>query len=624
MPSSLRPDRLLRELRRRRVLHVAVIYAAVAWLVIQIAETSFPYLSLPDWAVTLVIVMALSGFPLALVLSWAYDLTPDGVERTPPADERSVPGDERSHVAAGPDRTRAGSSAGPGPARATVVAAGVLIAMVGGLAYYAGSRPAPETGGAVPVAFRSIAVLPFVNMSADASNEYFSDGLTEELLNALAQVEGLRVAARTSAFAFKGVSEDVTEIGRRLNVETVLEGSVRRTGDRIRITAQLINVADGYHLWSENFDDHHREDIFAIQDEISRAIVQKLLPHFAAGELAAVHGSTSDVQAYDDYLKGRYAFWQGTSENNLRAAIRHYEAAVGRDPRYALAWAGLSDAWMLLGGEHAPPTDVFPQAKAAALRALELDDQLAEGYVALASISWFYDWDWEAAERSYRRSFSVNRAVYTRCICYAWYLAVLGDHDAAVREGERVRALDPAGHLPLTTLAQMYHLAGRYDDARATLRVLEEAGSSSAVIPRLRAWLAWDAGRRDEAVAMLERFRDGFADRGGFAETAPARAVAELAFMYGQTGRISEARQLAAALRERASGRYVPPELVAAAYAATGDDATAAAWLDRAVEGRSNLGMFSAFPVSRALQDVPRYRAALLHVGVPRRGSTAP
>jgi adenylate cyclase len=631
MSSLLRPERLLRELRRRRVLQVAAIYAAVAWLVIQIAETAFPYLSLPDWAVTLVIVLALSGFPFALVLSWAYDLTPDGVKRTGPADDRPRAAGRRNRgagrrglAANEPIPVADGPATATGRSRMPVLAAGAFIAVLAS-AYFVASGPGPEAAEMEPVTFRSIAVLPFVNMSAEAANEYFSDGLTEELLNVLAQVEGLRVAARTSAFAFKGVNEDVTEIGRRLNVETVLEGSVRRTGDRLRITAQLINVADGYHLWSENFDDHHREDIFAIQDEIARAIVQKLLPRFTAADAApVVHGSTADVQAYDDYLKGRYAFWQGTSEDNLRAAIRHYEAAVERDPDYALAWAGLSDAWMLLGGEHARPTEVFPQAKAAALRALGLDDQLAEGYVALASISWFYDWDWEAAERNYRRSFSVNRAVYTRCICYAWYLAVLGDYDGAVREGERVRALDPAGQLPLTTLAQMYHLAGRFDDALATLRALEETGSSSAVIPRLRAWLAWDSGRRDEAVATLERFRDGFGERGGFVPAAPARAVAELAYMYGQVGRTADARQLAGALRERAAGRYVPPELVAAAFAAAGDQVEAAAWLDRAVEGRSNLGMFSAFPVSRALQDVPRYRTALLRVGVPRQGSIAP
>jgi adenylate cyclase len=609
MSSFLRSTRVLRELRRRRVLQVAVIYAAVAWLVIQIAETSFPHLLLPDWAVTLVIVLALSGFPFALVLAWAYDITPDGVRRTPAADEGGT--------AASPPRGAAGRH------RARLLTTGLIVVMLASAAYLVTGEDRgaePESGDPASSMFRSIAVLPFVNMSADASNEYFSDGLTEELLNALAQVEGLRVAARTSAFAFKGVAEDVTEIGRKLNVETVLEGSVRRTGDKLRITAQLINVGDGYHLWSENFDDRHREDIFAIQDEIAHAIVQKLLPRFATGSTApSLHGSTSNVQAHDEYLKGRHAFWQGTSESNLRTAIRHYEAALERDPRYAVAWAGLSDAYMLLGGEHTRPTDAFPQAKAAALRALELDDQLAEGYVALASISWFYDWDWEAAERSYRRSFSVNRAVYTRCICYAWYLAVLGDHEAAVREGERARALDPAGHLPLTTLAQMYHLAGRRDDALATLNTLEAAGSSSAVIPRLRAWLAWDAGRRDEAVATLERFRDSLAQSGGFAEAAPARAVAELAYMYGQTGRTGEAARLADALGERAVARYVPPELVAAALAAAGDQAGATAWLERALEGRSNLGMFSAFPVSRALHEVPRYRDVMLRVGVPQR-----
>jgi adenylate cyclase len=599
--SSLGPRRLLRELQRRRVPHVAGIYGAVAWLIIQISATAFPYLVLPAWTVTLVIVLVLAGFPFALILAWAYDLTPRGVERTPPL-EHAAP-------------------VGPG----VVAAAGIAIALATGAYLHvdrAGASSADATGD--PATFRSIAVLPFVNMSSEP-NDYFSDGLTEELLNLLAQVEGLRVAARTSAFAFKGVNDDVTEIGRRLNVETVLEGSVRRTGKQLRVTAQLINVADGFHLWSQNFEDHDREDIFAIQDEISRAIVQKLLPRFRRGMAQpAVHGSTTDVLAYDEYLKGRYAFWQGTSEDNLRTAIRHYEAAIARDDAYALAHAGLSDAYMLLGGQHAPPREVFPHAKAAALRALETDEQLAEGYVALASISWFYDWDWPAAERYYRRSFSVNRAVYTRCICYVWYLAVLGDHDAAVREGERVRTLDPFGHLPLTTLAQMYHIARRYDDATATLNTLREAGSTSAVIPRLSAWLAWDQGEHRQAVATLERFSDGFADRGGFAAVAPPIAVAELAYMYANAGRTADARALAVALRSRAEERYVPPELVAAAFAAVGEPDEAAAWLDRALAGRSNLGMFSAYPVARALNATPSYDAALRQVGVPARGAIAP
>ncbi|HEX6132465.1 MAG TPA: hypothetical protein VFZ24_00695 [Longimicrobiales bacterium] len=591
--SSTPPD-LFTELKRRRVFRVAAVYAAIAWLIIQISATAFPYLALPAWTITLVIVLLIAGLPIALVLSWAYEVTPEGVRRTePPAD-------------AAPRR------------RGTLATVLVVLAAVvlGTYMYRLRTPPALAAGDGRTEAIRSIAVLPFVNMSADADNEYFSDGLTEELLNTLAQVEDLRVAARTSAFAFKGVNRPVTEIGRTLNVETVLEGSVRKTGSQLRITAQLINVADGYHIWSKIYD-RQLADIFTIQQEISHEIVANLLPRFG-GRTPEGHGSTTDVQAYEEYLKGRFAFWQGTSETNLRTAIRHYEAAIERDPGYALAYAGLSDAYMLLGGQHAVPVEVFPRAKEAALRALELDDQLAEGYVALASINWFYEWDWPAAERNYRRSFSVNRTVYTRCICYVWYLVTIGDLDAAVREGERVRMLDPVGHLPLTTLAQMYFLAGRPADARATLDALEEAGSTSALIPRLRAWLLWDEGDRDGAVAVLDAYATALNERGGFARTAPPIAVAELAYMYANRDRVREAQGLAEELRARAETRYVPGEYVAAAFAAAGDTAEVAAWLQRAYSERSNLGMFSTYPLSRALAGVPAYQDVLGRVGVPR------
>jgi adenylate cyclase len=618
MWGPFRSGRLLLELRRRHVFRVAFVYGAIAWLVIQIAATSFPYLDLPRWTVTLIIVLAMLGLPIALVLAWAYDLTPDGVRRAEPLEPANSADAATAAAGTAPAVAASRAAAPPLARRGLAVAAVGVSLLLGGYLYTI--RPAAATAEAD--ALHSIAVLPFVNMSADQANEYFSDGLTEELLNLLAQVEGLRVAARTSAFAFKGVNDDVTEIGRKLNVQTVLEGSVRRTADRLRVTAQLINVADGYHIWSRTFDHRDIADIFVIQDEISRAIVANLLPRFAIAELAA-HGSTTDVHAYDEYLKGRYAFWQGTAESNLRTAIAHYEAALERDPGYALAYAGLSDAFMLLGGQHAEPNDVFPQAKAAALRALELDDQLAEGYVALASINWFYEWDWLAAERNYRRSFSVNRAVYTRCICYVWYLAVLGDIEAAVREGQRARSLDPVGHLPLTTLAQMYFLAGRRDEARATLADLEQAGSTSPLIARLRAWMAWDEGRRDAAVAQLETLRASFDGRGGFAASAPPIAVAELAFMLANTGRRAEARQLAEQLEGRAQQRYVPAELVAAAFASVGESAEAERWIERAYRSRSNLGMFSAYPIARALEPVPAYADVLRRVGVPARARAA-
>jgi adenylate cyclase len=590
------------ELRRRRVLRVAALYAAMAWLIIQIVATAFPHLSLPSWAITLVIVLLLIAFPFVVMLGWAYDLTPDGVRRA-----EAAPGAGSAH--------RRGPLARYGT-RVLVLAGALLL---GGYLHVArgGGAGSPANVAAVGEEAPSIAVLPFVNMSADPENEYFSDGLTEELLNVLAQVEGLRVAARTSAFAFKNVAADVTEIGERLNVEWVLEGSVRKAGERLRVTAQLIHASNGYHAWSDTFESERTADIFSIQDSISRAILAKLLPRVTRMRLA-LHGGTRDIRAYEEYLKGRYAFWQGTAEADLRRAIRHYEAAVERDPGFALAWAGLSDANMLLGGQHASPQEAFPRAKAAAQRALELDDQLAEGYVALASINWFYDWDWAAAERNYRRSFSVNRVVYTRCICYVLYLAALGDVDAAVREGERARALDPLSHLPMTTLAQMYFRAGRMEDARALLGTLEQAGSTSSVVPRLHAWLAWEEGRRGDALAQLERYAATRAAPGSQPDGVPPVAVAELAYMHGESGNRAQAAALAAALEGRAVERYVPPEYVAVAHAAAGDLAGAERWLERAYEQRSNLGVFSVQPVARALAALPAYDALLRRIRLPR------
>lgn len=603
------------ELKRRRVPRVAMAYAVAGFLIVQVANNFFPALQLPPWATTLVVVFVLLGFPLALLLAWAFDITPAGVRRTEP-------------LAPAPEPAPAG-----GRPRSASMVAGLLlgIAIVAlvfalhtrlaqdeGAAPWEGAGPASNGAGVSPV--RSIAVLPFVNMSPDPENEYFSDGLTEELLNGLAQVEGLRVAARTSAFAFKGRSEDAGEIGRALGVELLLEGSVRKFQNRIRVTAQLIDAQAGHHLWSATYD-RELSDIFAIQEDISRAIVQTLLPRFAASVDIGPHSTTS-IEAYELYLQGRFAFWRGPGEQNLREAADYYERAIAKDSAYALAYAGLADAYMLLAGA-VPPAEVFPKAKAAALRALHLDEQLAEGHVALGSINWFYDWDWAAAERNYRRSFSVNRVLYTRCICYAWYLAVLGDMDAAVKEAERVQSLDPVSPLAMSTLAQIYYLAGKHDEARAQLERLRVTGSRSTVPARVAAWIEWDQGRRSEAVSLLEDAAADFGGASGFAATAPPALVAELAYMYAGLDRTEAAAALAQALARRAESAYVPPEYVAAAYGAAGRVPEASEWLDRAYANRSNLPMLSVQPVARALGAVPRWGELMRLIAVPGRSGPA-
>jgi serine/threonine-protein kinase len=290
---------------------------------------------------------------------------------------------------------------------------------------------------------RSIAVLPFANLSPDPENEYFADGMTDELINALAKVPGLRVVSRTSAFAFKGRQQDVRTIGGQLNVECVLEGSVRRAGRRLRTAVQLVNVADGYQLWSETFD-REMEDVFAIQDEISRGIVSALkLRLLGEGPGLLVKSATADFEAYTLYLKGRL-LWNRRSDDALRHGLAHFEQALARDPNYALAQVGLADSYVLLGFYTAlAPAEAFPRAQAAAETALRLDPALGEAYPALAYVKMYYEWDWTGALRAFRQAIERNPNYATAHQWLGNCLAILGRFDESVASFQRAVELDP-------------------------------------------------------------------------------------------------------------------------------------------------------------------------------------
>jgi TolB-like protein/DNA-binding SARP family transcriptional activator len=484
------------------------------------------------------------------------------------------------------------------------------------------AAPSPTT--AVALAEESVAVLPFANLSPDPENEYLSDGLTEELIFALARVAGLRVAARTSAFAFKGKDTDIREIGRKLGVANLVEGSVRRVGNRLRITAQLVSAADGYSRWSQTYA-RELEDVFAIQAEISQAILSSLLPRLGgtSGRTLVQQNATESVEAYELYLRGGHAFRNGTGEETLRRAAALFEQAVRTDPSYAPAYAGLADAYMTLAG-HAPPDEVMPAAKAAALRSIELDPRLAEGYVALASIEWQYDWNWPAADQHYRLSLSVNPLLHTRCVCYAWYLAAIGELDTAVIEAERARLMDPLARLPTIVLAWMYHLARRDADARQQLAEVLAADPRDVSARRILAWIYWAESAFDRALAELEGVREDFDARGGFAELAPPLAVADSAVLYARSARRADAIRLLEGLERRALQGYVPPEQVAAVNAALGQMDEAFRWLDRAYAHRSNLAHFFLLPLAEALRADARCGDMLRRIGLERAGASGP
>ncbi|HRP34894.1 MAG TPA: tetratricopeptide repeat protein [Gammaproteobacteria bacterium] len=452
------PTSLWAELKRRNVVRVAAAYAVIAWLLIEVSDTIFPRLGLPEWTVTLVIALLLLGLPLALFLAWAFELTPEGMKRTD-----DLTGDSPA-PRTGWRRTD----------RLIVVALLAVIALLVGERFWPGDRPGAESPAAGEVAetpqadapARSIAVLAFDDLSPQRDQAYFAEGISEELLNLLARIEGFKVAARTSSFKFRGANLDIGEIGRALNVETVLEGSVRKSGNQLRVTAQLINVADGFHLWSQSYD-RELSNIFAVQDEIATAIVDALKLKLDLG--AATAGRTRDTAAYDHYLRGRQLGRQPTQAGLLRA-VEEFERAIAIDPSFAAAYAGIADAWVWLedyGGIRS--AEAFPRAEQAARRALELDPQSAEAHAAMAFVLDRYHRDKPAARDYFERTLELNPNYVNAYNLYGDTLRDLGDYPRMIEVHRKAVELDPLSYFMKTRLASKLMGAGQVEEAETII-----------------------------------------------------------------------------------------------------------------------------------------------------------
>lgn len=405
------------------------------------------------------------------------------------------------------------------------------------------ARPAPA-----PAA--SVAVLPFVNLSPDQENEYFSDGMTEELTGALSRVPGLRVAARSSAFAFKGRQVDAREIGQRLGVGTLVEGSVRKVGDRIRLTAQLVNAADGYQLWSQSYE-RTLENVFALQEELARAIVNAL-PLQSAGALPSptLPSPTGAVEAYTLYLRGRYFAAKGTVEG-FRVAVEYFEQAIEREPGYAVAYAGLAQCHALLGFEEfgdVPARDAMPQAKAAALKALDLAPELADAHCSLAWIAMLFDWDWEAAEAGFRRAIELDPAYSLAHMWYAIFLSTMGRHDEAIGRILHAEAIDPVNLRIHVTVGRCYYWARRFPEALDRLRATLEMEPGHLLT---HSWIVRTLNAMGSHVEALNVVEAAIARFG-----RDPRLLMSLGRTYAELGREAEARQVVAELRHRGGDRY--------------------------------------------------------------------
>jgi serine/threonine-protein kinase len=495
--------------------------------------------------------------------------------------------------------------------RTRALGAGIAVAGIAVL-YGLGLFRASPPSGAGPVAATgvpSIAVLPFDNIGGDSTTNYFSDGMSEELINALGKLEGLRVASRTSAFAARRQSDDLRDIGTRLSVAAVLEGSVRRDGPRVRVTARLVDVARDSQLWVGEYESR-LENVFAVQDTIARAIAGALKVTLSGGRgEALVARGTTDPEAHDLYLRGRH-FLAVRNPVGLRRAIDAFQAALARDSNYALAYAGLADGYSLgvpFGGFL--PSAALPAAKTAARRALSLDSTLAEARISLGIIAMFNDWDWAEAERQFLRAIRLNPSSAQAHLFYAWYLLLTGKSEPALAELERARELDPLSLIINTRRGSFLHYLGRDVEAIPAFQRALELDSTFAFA---KAGLAL-------SYAILGRFEEALAQKPQFDAGLGSFEVGQLVVTQALAGRPEEARRILKGLEDDRKRRYIDATAFAAGHAALGETETAFAELDRAVRERSFtlVTSVSVEPMFASLHADPRWARLRARLNLP-------
>ena len=463
----------------------------------------------------------------------------------------------------------------------------------------------PETRPATkaPPAW-SIAVLPFANISPDPEQEYFCDGISEELINALTRIKDLRVVARTSAFSFKGKDIDIREIGKKLDVGKLLEGSVRKAGNKLRITVQLVNVSDGYHLWSERYD-RELDDVFAIQDEITLAIVDNLKVSLLGGEKAKItKHHTRDPDAYNLYLKGRH-FWSLRTGEGYKKAIEYYQQALEIDPDYAPAYAGLADTFGFLGFfSFLPPEDAFSKCKETAAKALAIDNMLVEAHIALAMASGFYERNWPLADKEFKRAIEINPNNAYAHYSYSLDLTGLGRFDEADRHIQHALALDPLSPIINTMVAVLFFYKHQYEKAiEAFERVLELHPTFGITHMHL--------GR---ALCMKKMYREAVSAAQKGVEFTGGAPLAKCIYgwVLAMSGEKEKAEQVLFELKERVKPGFVPAFAVTIIYLGLGDKENAFEWFEKGIEQRDPaLFHIKASPEADILRSDPRYTALL-------------
>jgi TolB-like protein/Flp pilus assembly protein TadD len=578
----MNPHNFFAELKRRNVYKVAVGYVVVGWLIVQIASTVLPTFHAPEWVLQSFVVLVALGFPVALLLAWAFEMTPSGMKRT-----ENVPPNEYI----------------PQWSARKFAALIVTIAMLAtGLLMFqlvrSKSTPPAQVAAASTPSQKSIAVLPLVNTSGDPGNDYFSDGLSEELIAVLAKIPGLKIIGRSSSFLFKGKSDDSRTIGQKLGVANLIEGSVRKQGDRVRIVAELINAADARELWSETYD-RELKDVFAVQSEIATAVTEQLkIKLLGAPARSDAAPSNDNLAAYNALQQGTFYFRLSTEEGT-RKATEFYDEAIRLDPRYALAYANLSFAWRQLGATWlggAEANEAYAKARNAAQTALSLSPNLATAHEALGFVLMTPDFDFAAAEAEFRKAEKLAPADAGPKFALSFLFAAQGRLTEAENIMRQTLALDPLGVTRYLNLARILIGGGRYDEAEATLRKAIELQPAAA---RLHSYLTIIDVLRGNAAAALQD-----------AQLEPKGFWQDYALALAQQAQSDHATADAALQKLLNEDAVSGPFQIAAVYGLRKEPDKMFEWLERAyTEHDPGLTQLLATPFILNYKDDPRFAA---------------
>src|SRR5213596_3147016 len=579
----MKSDKFFAELKRRNVYKVAVAYAVAGWALSQGIAQVFPVFDVPNWAIRMIVLLIVLGFPVAVVFAWFFEITPEGVKRTEVADAMPKVATQKKRAWI----------------YVVVIGAAISIALFFLGRYTAGSKIAAAVPNDIPS--KSIAVLPFDSLSEDKSNAYFAEGVQDEILTRLAKVADLKVISRTSTQRFKSAPSDLREIAKQLGVAHILEGSVQKASDQVRVNVQLINAMTDAHLWADTYD-RKLTDIFAVESDIAKTIAETLQAKLSGAEKTAIAKKpTVNPEAYELYLKGRF-FWNKRTGDDLRKSIEYLKQAVAKDPGYARAYAALADSYGLLRfyGGASPAESVVP-AEAAAKKALELDDSLAEAHASLGLIA-TEELEINRGVNELERAIQLNPNYATAHHWLGLALATLRQSDRSIGELKRALELDPLSMIINADLSIIYLYARRYDAAEAQARKTLEIDSRSFVAHYYLGAALQLTSRLKEAIPEFQKAVE--------LNNEPY-SIAMLAQAYARNGQTDEARKLLAQLNEMAKSTEVPEYALAIAYTSLGEKERAIEALEHGFAGgnKSYLFLLPGDPFLDDLRGDPRFEA---------------